>query len=148
MSGLLSRLYAGVAEQETRAAEAPRRCAVLRAIQEALSGVELSLLDFDPSLPENVAAYKRALHDVRCELTAGGRLLRAHRRASRILAAAHKGAAMSTLDDRLIALDMIDHGPTKSPAAPSRAETSSEARGRNPLRHSISSTSAKYGSNR
>ena len=71
------RLHASVAEQESQATEAPRRRAVLSALRRALSGEEASVLDFDTILPENVAAYRQALDDVRSEVTCDGRIIRA-----------------------------------------------------------------------
>lgn len=35
------------------------------------------MLDFDPTLPENAAAYRQALDDVRSEVAADGRVIRA-----------------------------------------------------------------------
>lgn len=73
----IARLRASVGEQESRAAEAPRRLAILKALKAAFHGRELSTLDFDTTLPENIAAYRRALDDVRSEFECNGRVIRA-----------------------------------------------------------------------
>jgi hypothetical protein len=72
----IARLHTDIAEQESHAVEAPRRRAVLNALRRALSGHEVSSLDFDTTLPANVAAYRQALDDVRSELTCDGRVIR------------------------------------------------------------------------
>ena len=72
-----ARLRASIAEQEAQAIEAPRRRAILKALQAAFRGRELSLLDFDTTLPENIVAYRQALDDVRSEVACGGRVIRA-----------------------------------------------------------------------
>jgi hypothetical protein len=70
-------LDAAIAEQESQAVEAPRRRAILTALYYAFQGHEVSRFDFDTARPENIAAYREALDDVRSEVACNGRVIRA-----------------------------------------------------------------------
>lgn len=75
----IDRLLAVVNEQHRRELEAPGRAAILRAVQRAFNGEELSIADFDAADPAVAAVFGAAFRDVVEELGEGanGRIARA-----------------------------------------------------------------------